>query len=199
MNAPAIKVRAQVAVPCGFSLIEVLVALVVISIGLLGIVKMQALALSSTGTARMRALAAIEAGSLASTMRADRAYWASITTNPSTITIPASGAITSTDANLQTPPNAKCQTGPPCTSVQVAAEDLSEWVTNVRSTLPGLQNSGVTCNVVANNPVECTITLNWNENVLGINTSTNTAATAAQNAAALANVAPTSYTIYVDP
>ena len=43
--------------------------LLVISIGLLGIAKMQALALSSTGTAKMRSLAAIEAASLASTIR----------------------------------------------------------------------------------------------------------------------------------
>ena len=59
----------------GFSLIEVLVALVVVSIGLLGIAKMQAIAYSSTGVASKRSLAAIEAASLASSMHANRAYW----------------------------------------------------------------------------------------------------------------------------
>ena len=59
----------------GFSLVEVMVALIVMSVGLLGIAKMQALALTSTTSARMRSLVALEAASLASTMRADRAYW----------------------------------------------------------------------------------------------------------------------------
>ena len=39
----------------GFSLVEVMVALVVICVGLLGIAKMQALALSNTTTSRLRA------------------------------------------------------------------------------------------------------------------------------------------------
>ena len=43
----------------GFSLIEVMVAIVVISAGLLGIAKLQALALSNTSTARLRSLAAL--------------------------------------------------------------------------------------------------------------------------------------------
>src|SRR5438445_9867309 len=59
----------------GFSLVEVMVALIVMSVGLLGIAKMQALALTSTTSARMRSIVALEASSLASTMRADRAYW----------------------------------------------------------------------------------------------------------------------------
>ncbi|MGH8302669.1 MAG: type IV pilus modification PilV family protein, partial [Steroidobacteraceae bacterium] len=52
----------------GFSLIEVLVALIVLSVGLLGIAKMEALALASNAVAGRRALAAIEAASLADSM-----------------------------------------------------------------------------------------------------------------------------------
>ena len=63
----------------GFTIIEVMVALVVISIGLLGIAKMQALALASTSTSRLRSLAAIQAASLGSAMHANRAYWAAAT------------------------------------------------------------------------------------------------------------------------
>ena len=45
----------------GFSLVEVMVAVVVICTGLLGIAKLQALSLSNTSTARLRSLAAMEA------------------------------------------------------------------------------------------------------------------------------------------
>ena len=41
----------------GFSLVEVMVAVVVLCVGLLGVAHMQALALSNTTTARMRSLA----------------------------------------------------------------------------------------------------------------------------------------------
>jgi len=60
----------------GFSLIEVMVAVIVICVGMLGIAKMQALSLSNTTTARLRSLAAIEAASLASAMHSNRQYWA---------------------------------------------------------------------------------------------------------------------------
>ncbi len=49
----------------GFSLIEVMVALIIIAVGMLGIAKMQALALSNTESSGVRSLVAIEAASLA--------------------------------------------------------------------------------------------------------------------------------------
>jgi type IV pilus assembly protein PilV len=61
----------------GFSLVEVLVALIVICVGLLGVAKMQALALSNMTTSRQRALAAFEAAALAGAMHSNRNYWAS--------------------------------------------------------------------------------------------------------------------------
>src|ERR1700759_974300 len=111
----------------GFSLIEVLVALIIISVGLLGVARMQALSLSNTNAARLRSLAAIEAASLASAMHADRAYWSA---NYPTITV-AGTAITSSDGGLTTAVN--CNSGggtAPCNATQLAAADLNEWVTN---------------------------------------------------------------------
>ena len=68
----------------GFSLVEVMVAVVVICIGLLGIAKMQAMALSNTNMSRQRSLAAIEAASMASAMHSNQLYW---TTFPAGFTV----------------------------------------------------------------------------------------------------------------
>jgi len=91
----------------GFSLVEVMVAVVVICVGLLGIAKMQALALSNTTTSRLRALAAIEAAGLASAMHSNREYWSGATP-PLTTTFNAAGTgqFASTDAALQAAANA---------------------------------------------------------------------------------------------
>jgi type IV pilus assembly protein PilV len=188
----------------GFSLVEVMVALVVVSIGLLGIAKMQALALSSTGTAKMRSLASIQAASLASTLRADRNYWSKIAANL-TVNVSATGAVSSTqDPTLNAAPTPLCTSAAaPCTSAQIAAQDLSEWATALVAVLPGLTSAVVTCQVDATavNPVTCAVRLNWNENVVGLNTATSATATAAQNQAALtaASQTQTQYILYVQP
>lgn len=192
----------------GFSLVEVMVALVVVSIGLLGIAKMQALALSSTGTAKMRSLASIEAASLASALRADRNYWSAITANL-TVNVSSTGVVTSTqDPTLNAAPASHCASvAAPCTSAQVAAQDLSDWATGLVvgaagavAVLPG-GSAVITCQVDATgaNPVTCRITLTWNENVVGLNTATSATATAAQNQAALSNISQTQYILYVQP
>src|SRR5205823_13897665 len=83
----------------GFSLVEVMVAVIVICVGLLGIAKLQALSLSNTTTSRLRALAAIQVASVAAAMHSNRQYWGN--TPPDTVTVTAT-AITSTDGALQT-------------------------------------------------------------------------------------------------
>ena len=185
----------------GFTLVEVMVALVVVSLGLLGIAKMQALALASTGTAKMRSLASITAASLASTMLADRNYWSAINLTPFTVTVASNGTVTATDSNLNTAPAAHCAAvTTTCTSAQVAAQDLKDWATTLGSVLPG-GNATITCTVdpAVANPVACMIQLNWNEHVVALSTASNASQTAAQNQAALAGVSATQYTLYVEP
>jgi type IV pilus assembly protein PilV len=101
--------RASAQYSKGFSLVEVMVALVIIAIGMFGIAKMQAVALSSTGASRSRALAAIEASSLASAMHANRLYWAATATVTPALNITATttsgatqAAFISSSATLQT-------------------------------------------------------------------------------------------------
>ena len=163
--------------PRGFSLVEVLVALLVISVGLLGIAKMQALALSNTTSARLRSLAAIQAASLASSMHADRAYWANVT--PVTTASASSGVATSSDLNLQAaltaatgfnPATNYCTQGAPnsvapCQPAQLAAADLQGWAADLNALIPG-STAAISCDA---NPLICTITLGWRENLVAVN------------------------------
>ena len=177
----------------GFTLVEVMVALIVIAIGTLGIAKMQALALSNTGASRTRALAAIEASSLAAAMHVNRSYWASYLSVPGTVSVATTGGhgtITSTSATMQAALTAvagtQCPTGStfnatlscycasgnsaPCgtaTYINMAASDLYDWSSTLASLLPAAQAT-VTCNS-GDSPVDCTITVFWTENAVASN------------------------------
>ena len=172
----------------GFTLIEVLVSMIVIAIGLLGIAKIQAAALSSTGVASMRSLAALEASSLAASMHADRAYWGQggIAVVPITVT-----GTTISDATLAAGGN--CQFGgsdAPCTPAKLAAYDVNQWAAAVNAVLPGPVSTIICSNV--NPPFDCTIQISWGENAVAIN---------AQGASAAAGSAfntPT-YVLNVEP
>jgi len=151
----------------GFSLIEVMVALIIISIGLLGIAKLQAVALSSTGTAGKRSLAAVEAASIASAMHADRAYWSLASSAVPTV-ITGTTIASSPDPLLVT--GVSCAAGPACTPVQMAAYDLTQWAISAQTIFPSYQAS-ILCPppLAANLPNSCTITMTWTENTVAAN------------------------------
>jgi len=174
----------------GFSLVEVMVAVIVICVGLLGIAKMQALSLSNTTTARLRSLAAIEAASLASAMHSNRQYWAN-TALPFNAALSATGVITSSDAALAAQATATSLTacfGAQCAALPLAAFDLARWSNNMTGMLPN-PTATISCpaNPGVNAPPSCTITISWRERSVAINQ---------QQTVALA--LPT-YTLYVEP
>jgi type IV pilus assembly protein PilV len=197
----------------GFTLVEVMVALIIIAIGMLGIAKMEGLALSSTGASRSRALASIEASSLASAMQANRSYWSLAGSLPGTINVTtAAGAVTTltaTSATLQTALTAAggttcggmgtnllscyCTTGQaaPCTTVNLAGSDLYDWAQSLAGFLPNATAS-VTC-VSTDLPVDCTIAITWNENTVAMNTQE------ATNSTNNGSTVPVSYSLYVVP
>jgi type IV pilus assembly protein PilV len=190
--------------PQGFSLVEVLVALLVISVGLLGMAKMQALALSNTSSARLRSLAAIQAASLASSMHADRAYWANATP-PMTVSA-LNGVATSSDGPLQTALTAAAAFNPatnycvqgalnsvaPCQPAQLAAADLQSWAADLNALIP-TSKATISCDA---NPFTCTITLAWRENMVAVN-STQTDPTKQINTSDL--IQNSTYVLYVQP
>jgi type IV pilus assembly protein PilV len=213
----------------GFTLIEVMVALIVISIGMLGIAKLQALYLSSTGTSRLQSLAALEASSLAAAMHANRGYWASATTvgaaaptlsvtgNTVTMNTGPAGWVAASIASPGAAP--ACMIGGgntpagACTvNAQLASSDMLVWANSLKALLPQ-DGATVTCSnntVSSSNPqaVSCAITIQWSENAVAANnqeaqyTAGNGAAKFQANALAAACVsgsACASYTLYVVP
>jgi type IV pilus assembly protein PilV len=165
----------------GFSLIEVMVALVVCSIGMLGLAKMESLALSSTSVASSRGLAAMQASSMAAAMHANRGYW-------SLQSVPVTTIVNNTPPNNYATATACTTTGTgACTVTQMAAYDLQQWAASLNALLPGY-NATITC-ATATLPVNCNITIQWVEEAVSANAQQN-------NLAAIA--APT-YVLFVEP
>jgi type IV pilus assembly protein PilV len=203
----------------GFSLVEVMVAVVVICIGLLGIAKMQAMALSNTSMSRQRSLAAIEAASFASAMHADRVYWGNQAVDPN---VSISGTtlapvVQSADAVLQaqtiaalaTYPNINACLGganglPVCNNTKsLAAYDLARWWAYAVS--QQLPNPIVTVSCppspVGNPaPVSCMVQISWTEKAVAMNTNEAAAAQAAQANPLLKSLSEQPlFRLYVEP
>jgi type IV pilus assembly protein PilV len=202
----------------GFTLVEVMVALIIIAIGMLGIAKMQGLALSSTGSSRSRALAAIEASSLAAAMQANRTYWSSPGSLPGTISVATSGGsvstLTSDSATMATAlstvtgspcgasmgANLSCYcttgNGAPCTAyINLAASDLYDWAWSLASFLPN-STANVKCSQATSPsllPVDCTIYISWSENTVALNSQE------ASNTAVNGSTVQVTYSLYVVP
>jgi type IV pilus assembly protein PilV len=179
----------------GFSLVEVLVALIIIAVGMLGIAKMQALGLSTTESSGVRSLVAIEAASLAATMHTNRDYWvqgpppASFTVSVQTT---GPGVYTTTiggSAVLAANPN--CQIAV-CSAANIAAYDVNAWAASLAQVVPAALAT-ITCNNAAGVPVSCMIQIQWQENM----TSTSNSVAATSSGANVLN-SPL-YTLYVEP
>lgn len=177
----------------GFSLIEALITLVVVGVGLLGLAKIQAAAVGNTQISRVRSLVALQTESLAAAMHGNRAFWAATsgTTPPATFTV--TGGNTISDAGLgQALPSNACSSGNTCTAPQLAAYDVQQWASSMNANFPGYAST-VNCNVAANVPVSCNITVTWKEKYIAVNSATASAAAAGQP------TTPQSYTVYVQP
>ncbi len=151
----------------GFSLLEVLIALVIISIGLLGIAAMQALSINNTGSASSRSLAALEAASLSSAIGANPAYWEVTSGLPTSITVTGIPSTTSNAWQSTTLSDATLNglttdcTQNQCSATQMAAYDLKTWG-NSLAVLLGAGSGAVTCRITPQ-PSSCNIEVIWYE------------------------------------
>jgi type IV pilus assembly protein PilV len=181
----------------GFSLIEVLVALIIIGVGMLGIAKIQALSYASTGTAAQRSIAAILASSMASSMRANRGYWqVQAATVPQLVTI-TNGAFTPAPTDAALTSTASCL-NTTCIPQALAAYDLHQWATALSGALPS-SVATITCTppTLTNYPVGCTVTVNWSERNIGLNAQSQGTTVGTTNNACGA-IGPC-FTLYVEP
>lgn len=120
----------------GFSLLEVLISIVILSFGLLGMVGMQATALQSNKEARAQSTAVRMAGELGELMRNNQEVGTATTTllNPYLIDWDSSSAVPSATTNCLT---GDCYSVASTSKLQVATFDVREWVTRLNTELPG--------------------------------------------------------------
>jgi type IV pilus assembly protein PilV len=147
----------------GFTLVEVLVALIIIAVGMLGLAKIQALAYASTGIAGSQSIAALQASSLVSAMRANRSYWSTVANNFS-FTYTAGTVSSPNDATLT---NTTYTCTAACTPPQVAAHDLTAWTAALAGVLPK-----PTATISCPTPAGCSIQIDWVENNVSVNSQT---------------------------
>lgn len=182
----------------GFTLLEVMVALFVLSVGLLGVVKLEALAYSSTNVAAKRSIAALQAASMAASMHVNRGYWATPDTSGANFTVtpsaPPATQITSNApllAALANAPQVCTSIVTPCAPVNMALYDLQQWAAPNGAPLTALAaispNVIATINCGTSNPISCMINIQWTENAVNMS---------AQETGALQSP---SYTLYVEP
>ncbi len=164
----------------GFTLTEILIALLISSIGLLGLVGMQALALVSTQTSSVRSLVALQASSLAAAMHSNTRYWV-IGTSTSGFSI--NGTTINDNSNQLGLTGSSCDfttypSSGQCTPVQLAAFDLQSWAANMNRLLPSYA-ANLACTTNPRNPLSCQLDITWTERyvAMGRNTQNNSTAT----------------------
>jgi type IV pilus assembly protein PilV len=129
----------------GYTLIETMVALLVLSVGMIGVAALHGQALSASGTALHRSEAIYLAGNMAERIRVNR--------GAETAYQGAAG-----DNNCDDPTGAG---GVKCTPSEMAAHDLFLWQDEISRNLPGGQ--GAVAVDTGANPTSYTITVSWDE------------------------------------
>jgi type IV pilus assembly protein PilV len=173
MNTPTQYRRHGASHMGGFTLIEVLVSLVVLSIGLLGMAKLMLLSSHSNDSAYLRSQATALAYEILDNMRANRVE---ATSQPTYNTLKTALATTAA------PPGTICIGAAGCSSTQLATFDVYEWKLrlNTASGLPGALPNGKGSVATATVGSQTTVTINvfWDDTVgqstFGAATSTDT-------------------------
>jgi type IV pilus assembly protein PilV len=120
----------------GFSMVEALVTILIFAIGLLGVIGLQTLALSSTSISNQRNDATELALDMADRMRGNLGAVKSGVGTGYDVAVPASNACRAVYADATATPAV-------CSSDQLAADDLYDWHAQIAQTLPS--GDGTVC------------------------------------------------------
>jgi type IV pilus assembly protein PilV len=139
----------------GVSIVEALVALVVISVGMLGVAGLYLSSLQASRSAKLRAAAVELVGSLADRIRANR----------------DAATAYNTAAYGGNPATQSCDTAR-CTAAALAQDDLARWLADLKAGLPG--GSAVSGTVVVTDRARplsdnYLLTVTWKESDADIN------------------------------
>ncbi len=151
----------------GFSLLESLISLSLLSVGILGIAALLTQGYASIKTSGMRTIAALQASSLASAMYANHAFWANAKAGD--IRFSATGTTINASQGLEPASTLSCKASTsgrsPCTPAAIAAVDVAAWSTSVSSALASVRTA-ITCTTPSNQPRSCAIEIRWSERFL---------------------------------
>ena len=149
----------------GFSLLEALVAMIVIFIGVLGMAGIQMKSAAMTDTARYQSLAALIASSVSAQMQANPVYW-----------LAASGTVSVTGSSVSGGPVAG-----------IAYLDLQSFGQNIASVLPG-GTGQISCTPNASGTNSCSISLSWSEKNISISNTIGASGLLAQQYSTLVTI-----------
>lgn len=112
----------------GFSLLEVLIAVVVFSIGLLGLASLQVMGMKLTSDSLNRTIATLLANDMIDRMRANVAATSLGTSSPYNN---PSGSFTANPACYGMTSSGGTSSSAQCTSAQMAANDFADWYASI--------------------------------------------------------------------
>jgi type IV pilus assembly protein PilV len=139
----------------GVSLVEVLVALVVLSVGLLGVAALLVQSVRGSRTALLRTQAVNLVSDMADRIRANASAGDAYGTAQYGADGPeANGCAPTADV-----------AGDNCTSVELAQDDIARWLASVRATLPGAGEAVIAYDAPAdaNSPERYAVSVAWEE------------------------------------
>jgi len=148
----------------GFSLIEALVAFLILSVGMLGIASLQTMSLKSGHTAALRTVAVLKVDEILESMRS----------NPTAL---LSFAASTADMGIDNGCSQTTIAAAACTPAQMAQDELFRWKRSLIEALPN--NAGTTASVVITPAVApnilnlVVVSVNWSERDVETGTAAN--------------------------
>ena len=149
--------ESQPRLQAGFTLLEVMIALVIFSIGLLGLAGLQAGGLRSNTQAQLRTIATIQAYDMAERIRS----------NPRGVEDGDYNAFDDTNPTAQSCITLIKNDSPVCTAQEMATYDYYEWELTTQSVLPSGHGTITSASVGGGATRLFTITVMWDEERTG--------------------------------